>query len=385
MTIDRDLDGLLDRLKAEFAETAPLYDREARFPVENFQRLHQLGLVSLTVPVEDGGGGADLATAAKVVRAIGAAEPSTALVLTMQYLFQRNAAHNPRWPATMRDRVLRSAVKDGALGNALRVEPELGTPARGGLPSTIARRVDGGWRISGHKIFSTGVPLLTWLGVWGRTDDDEPLVGTFIVPRGTEGIRVVESWDHLGMRASGSHDVLFDDVFIPTDHAVDLQPAAVAATSGFRGDLLSWGTVLISELYQGVTEAARDWLVAFAVGRVPANLGASLSTLPRFQEVLGEIQTKLSVNRLLLDQAISGSISSPLDLGAIKYTVTNNAIAAVEAALSLSGNHGLSRHNPLERHYRNVLCSRIHTPQNDSILLGAGRAAFAAFEQRKVA
>jgi alkylation response protein AidB-like acyl-CoA dehydrogenase len=384
MTIHRDLDGLLDGLKAEFTETAPLYDREARFPVENFRRLHQLGLLSLTVPVGDGGGG-DLATAAKVVRAIGAAEPSTALVLTMQYLFQRNAAHNPRWPATMRDRVLRSAVKDGALGNALRVEPELGTPARGGLPATIARRVDGGWRISGHKIFSTGVPLLTWLGVWGRSDDDEPLVGTFIVPRGTEGIRIVESWDHLGMRASGSHDVIFDDVFIPTDHAVDLQPAAVAASAGFRGDLLSWGTVLISELYQGVAEAARDWLVAFAVGRVPANLGASLATLPRFQEVLGDIQTKLSVNRLLLDQAIAGNIASPLDLGAIKYTVTNNAIAAVEAAVSLSGNHGLSRHNPLERHYRNVLCSRIHTPQNDSILLGAGRAAFAAFEQRKVA
>jgi len=59
----------------------------------------------------------------------------------------------------------------------------------------------------------------------------------------------------------------------------------------------------------------------------------------------------------------------------VKYTVTSNAIRTLELALQLSGNHGLSRNNPLERHYRDVLCSRIHTPQNDSILTAAGRAA----------
>ena len=57
------------------------------------------------------------------------------------------------------------------------------------------------------------------------------------------------------------------------------------------------------------------------------------------------------------------------------YTVTGNAIRVVELALQLSGNHGLSRRNPLERHYRDVLCSRIHTPQNDAILVAAGKRA----------
>ena len=63
------------------------------------------------------------------------------------------------------------------------------------------------------------------------------------------------------------------------------------------------------------------------------------------------------------------------DSGLLKYSVTANAIRAVEIALQLSGNHGLSRQNPLERHHRDVLCARIHTPQNDAILVASGKAA----------
>ena len=84
---------------------------------------------------------------------------------------------------------------------------------------------------------------------------------------------------------------------------------------------------------------------------------------------------------MLLDQAAAevdaGHAPPAADSGLLKYTVTGNAIRAVELALQLSGNHGLSRNNPLERHYRDVLCSRIHTPQNDAILTAAGRAALA--------
>jgi alkylation response protein AidB-like acyl-CoA dehydrogenase len=110
-----------------------------------------------------------------------------------------------------------------------------------------------------------------------------------------------------------------------------------------------------------------------------------LSTLPRFQEALGSIETLLWVNRALLDRAIGAADrGEPLGVregNLLKFTVTNNAIAAVEKALELTGNHGLDRRNPLERHYRDVLCGRIHTPQNDAILTEAGRAAFAGVGQ----
>jgi alkylation response protein AidB-like acyl-CoA dehydrogenase len=87
----------------------------------------------------------------------------------------------------------------------------------------------------------------------------------------------------------------------------------------------------------------------------------------------------------LLDRAIEATDRAeplaPREGNLVKFTVTNNAISAVEKAIALTGNHGLDRRNPLERHYRDVLCGRIHTPQNDAILTEAGRAAFAAAEK----
>lgn len=172
---------------------------------------------------------------------------------------------------------------------------------------------------------------------------------------------------------------MLEDVAIPLDHAVDIRPAAEWADSVAHVDQQAWMAVLLGSLYDAVAQAARDWLVQFLNTRAPANLGAPLATLPRMQEAAGEIAAALRTNRVLLDHAAeaadAGTPLSTTDSGLLKYTVTGNAIRAVELALQLSGNHGLSRHNPLERHYRDVLCSRIHTPQNDSILLAAGRTA----------
>jgi alkylation response protein AidB-like acyl-CoA dehydrogenase len=271
-------------------------------------------------------------------------------------------------------------LRDGALINALRVEPELGTPARGGLPATTARRTPEGWRISGRKIYSTGIPRLTWLGIWAKSDDAEPLVGSWLVRRDTPGITVIENWDHLGMRATGSHEVIFDDVLVPLDHAVEVAPAGSAPD--LDASLLLWMSVLLSAIYDAVARAARDWLATWLEERVPANLGAPLSSLPRFQEALGQLDAWLFSNRVLIDAAANGAVPGA-DAFRVKYLVTNQAIQVVEKAIELSGNPGLSRTNPLQRHYRDVLCSRIHTPQNDTILVNSGKAAFAARAAKK--
>ncbi|TWB37524.1 acyl-CoA dehydrogenase family protein [Nitrospirillum pindoramense] len=368
------LDGILAGLTAEFAAGAAAHDRDGSFPFENFHSLHAQGLLALTVPPALGGAGADLATTLKVVRAVAKGDPATALVLVMQYLFHATADQRAVADAVYA-RVARDAVEKGALINALRVEPDLGTPARGGLPATVARRTADGWSISGHKLYSTGIPALTWLLVWARTDEPQPRVGGFLVHRDSPGIRVVETWDHLGLRASGSHDVILEDVPTPLDHALDLRAPGVA---GPRDALFgAWAAVLTAGIYDAVAEAARDWLIAFARQRVPSNLGAALSTLPRFQEAVGAIDGLLLSNRALLAAATRGETSA-VEAGLVKHLVTENAIQAVETAIRLTGNPGTTRHNPLERHYRDVLCGRIHTPQADAVLLGAGRAAFAA-------
>ena len=383
-------DVLLARLSARFARTAADHDRSGAFPRDNFTALHAQGLVALVAPAACGGGGASLEAARRVLAAVAYGEPATALILTMTWL-QHHAIgrSDSRWPAALRERVLRDAVADGALINALRVEPALGSPARGGLPATTARRDGDRWKLDGHKLYTTGIEGLRWLSVWGRTDEPEPRVGVFLVARDAPGVRVVPSWDHLGLRASGSHEVIFEQVAIPLDHAVDLRaPADWAPDAGSQTDIdahatqQAWMVVLLGTLYDAVARAARDWLLGFLNHRAPSGLGAPLASLPRVQESVGEIEALLRSNGVLLDAAAAevdaGHAPSATASGLLKYSVTNQAIRAVELALQLSGNHGLARQNPLERHYRDVLCSRIHTPQNDAILVAAGKGALAA-------
>ena len=364
-------------LAPRFAARAGLHDREASFPFENFKEVSEAGLLALTVPAALGGGGAGAREAARVLGIFAKADPSTALVLSMHYIQHLVMARNQRWPARLARKLAKETVEGVALINALRVEPDLGSPARGGLPATIARRTETGWRLTGRKIYSTGAPILKWYAVWAKTDEPEIRVGLFLVPAGLPGSRIEETWNHLGLRASGSHDVIFEDVAFPLDYEIDVRKPEEWATPDFTQGILS--AILVSSIYDGVARAARDWLVQFLKERVPANLGAPLASLPRAQEILGAIEARLAVNARLIDSFAGdfdgGVLLDATEASAIKLTVTNNAVAAVEDALSLSSNHGLTRANPLERHYRDVLCGRVHTPQDDATRVTLGRLA----------
>lgn len=365
-------------LAEDFAARAAGYDRDGAFPHANLAALRAAGLLALTVPLRLGGGGAGLARAAALVGTIGAGEPATALVLAMT-LLQHGLIHRDGspWPRAISDAVGRDAAARGALINALRVEPELGTPARGGLPATIARRDGEGWRVSGRKIYATGAPGLAYGVVFVRTDEPEVRTGSMLVPFGAPGIRIEETWDHLGLRASGSHDVVFEDVAVPGSHAVDLRPPA-----GWQvPDPLqqAWSCALLAALYDGVARAAQSWLVAFLRERRPGSLGAPLASLPRVHEAVGENERLLAVNARLIAglaaETDAGRVPAPREAGFVKVTVSENAIELVQRAAELCGNAALSRKNPLERHLRDVLCARIHWPQGDAVRSAAGRAA----------
>ncbi|HEX7875586.1 MAG TPA: acyl-CoA dehydrogenase family protein [Sphingobium sp.] len=370
---------LLDRITRQLGETAEQYDRSAQFPRANFDLLGREGLIGLTVPREYGGRGAGLSDALRVLGAVAKGEPSTALILFMTYHYHATPARARGWPQDIYEQLARQAVEGRGLIGGLRVEPELGTPVRGGLPATVARRTADGWAISGVKIYSTGSTGLDWFSVWAKTDEESPRVGNFLVRSDSPGVTIEPAWDHLGMRATVSHAVHFADTPAPLDHAVDIRPPEQwAAGAGDPGHAI-WNALSISAIYDGVARAARDWLRAYLNDRVPSNLGASLATLPRVQEKFGEIETLLQVNRTLIRDAAArhdaGDAPGGVEVNTIKYVTTANAIRAVEIGLELTGNPGISRTNPLERHYRDVLCSRIHSPQTDTILVAAGRAA----------
>jgi alkylation response protein AidB-like acyl-CoA dehydrogenase len=364
-------------LSQSFAGRAAEHDRDATFPFENFEELRTAGLLNVTVPVEYGGLGAGLATVCRITREIARGDASTALVLNMHYMRHANIARAGRWPLNVHARICRESVDGIALINSLRVEPELGTPARGGLPATTATKTGEGWSLSGHKIYTTGSPILRYYLVWARTAGDQPWLGNFLVPASTPGCTILETWDHIGMRATGSHDVVFDNAEIPGEYAVDVHPlSAMPPPDPWEG---SWNGVGIATLYHGIATPARDWLVDYLNERAPTNLGAPLATLPRMQSAVGEIQALLYANERLIDtyaaEVDAGKAGTAAQAPLIKYIATNNAIRAVDIALGLVGNPGLSRHHPLERYHRDVLCSRIHTPQDDTVTLNAGRMA----------
>lgn len=370
--------AIAEGLARRFATRAAHFDLTAEFPFENFEALRDAGLTALLVPGRLGGQGQGLQQALAVVSAIAKGEPSTALILAMHYVHHGVMARVERWPAPVQERLQLESASRLALINSVQVEPRLGSPAHGGRPETIARRVGNEWLISGHKTYATGLPGLSWLSVLAVTDEAEPRLASFLVRGDAPGLRQVETWNATGMRASASHDLILDDVAVPLDHATAWQPASEPLRRDPHSGL--WFFPLIAAVYDGVARSARDWLVDFAQGHAPAALGAPLSSLPRFQDAIGRIEILLATNaRLLasLGRDIDEGRQVGGDPGYVRHVVIDNAVAITELALELGGNPGVSRNSPLERHHRDALTGRAHAPQNALIRVGAAKAALA--------
>ena len=203
--------------------------------------------------------------------------------------------------------------------------------------------------------------------------------GYRLVDPGAPGIEIVPEWEHLGMRATVSHKVSFRDTPTLAGHAIDLRlPAEWGPIPGAVNSAQAWNSLALATIYDG---AARDWLARYLNDRVPSNLGTPLACLPRIQEKFGEIEALLNTNRALIESAAAaidtGHGPDANGINLIKHVANTNAIRAVEIGLELTGNPGISRNNPLERHYRDVLCSLIHSPQADTVLVNAGKPGLA--------
>jgi alkylation response protein AidB-like acyl-CoA dehydrogenase len=373
----------LDRLPevtAALAARAAGHDRDGSFPADGIAAVDAAGLLTATVAPRYGGPGTGLGGTVTILRTLGRGDPSVALVAAMTLFTHAAQAAEGSWPEPLYAQVLAEAAERPVLINALRVEPELGTPARGGLPATTARRDGDGWSLTGRKIFSTGAEGLRWMAVWARTDETPARVGSFLVRADAPGIRVERTWDHLGLRASRSDDVIFTDTPVPYGATAGLAEPGPGA--GAPVMLLAWNALGLTALYLGVADAARDWLAGFLTERTPAALGRPLATLPRFQAAVGEIEAGLAAAgdlvAALAERVDAGEPAAIARAPIAKLTGTRAAIGAVEQAVALVGNHGLTRRNPLERHYRDVLCARVHTPQDDSVVAAAGRSVLQA-------
>ncbi|MFJ2829768.1 acyl-CoA dehydrogenase family protein [Streptomyces sp. NPDC087263] len=369
---------MTSRITLRLAELAPEYDRSATFPAESLQAVHEAGLLTATVGERYGGPGGRVAETARILHTLGQGDPSVALITAMTLNTHARQAVQPHWPDELYASLLRESEKRPVLINHARVEPDLGSPARGGLPATLARRTADGWSLSGRKRFVTGADGLDWFLVWATTDEPEPRVGTFLVPGGSLGIEIADRWDQLGLRASGSHDVAFHGVEIPYENVIGLGPHGPAAEQDNRA-----GAALhlpLAALYLGVARAAQAFFHTFAHSRVPANLGHPVARTERFRRTAGEIEVLLAAAEQLvfggaaLVDASDSSYTPEQALGA-RVLADRHGVRAVELAVRLLGNPGLARGNPLERHFRDIQCAPVHAPQEDISLLAIGTKA----------
>ncbi|GER88844.1 putative acyl-CoA dehydrogenase YdbM [Dictyobacter vulcani] len=370
-----------------FAARALEHDWEGRFPLENFHDLHQAGYLTLSLPQNLGGQGASLLDLAHAQYRLAQGDASTALVVCMHLMHVGRLVGGRAELPPVIIQLCQDVVEKGAMINSAVSEPATGSPSRGGRPQTTARRqADGSWRITGRKNFSTGSHALSYFIVGCSIEDEageasglEPLKaerGNFLVPESVEGVSIIDTWNTVGMRGSGSNDLLLENVQLGPEAYMDAQLSAIPDLQKRQG---AW-TLVLAAGYLGIAQAARDEAVRFARSRRPNSLKQSIASVPHIQDKVGRIEVLLLESQATLfglAERYSQDIES-VDLalvGAAKYLAVNNAVEIIDLAMRVVGAASLSLSSPLQRYYRDIRAGLHNPPMDDAALAALAKRA----------
>lgn len=367
------------KLAEAFSQRAAKHDEEGSFPHENIADLKASGYVTWTVPKAFGGEEISLYELLLHQEQLARGDGSTALAIGWHVGMILNLRASHAFPEPVFAEVCESVVRDKKLINSCATEPATGSPSRGGRPQTTAVRKEGGYVLNGRKTFSTLSPALGWVLVTAGIQDSLD-VGEFLA-RG-EDIEVKETWNVMGMRASGSHDILLKDVFVPDAHLI----AASQSGNAKRRSQDGGGWMLhIPACYLGVALAARDFAVHYAATYQPNSLPHPISEVSHVQNKLGQMELLLlNARTLMYDLARRWDEASEAErpklrtqLGAVKVQATNAAVQVVDLAMRVVGARGLWRDLPLERFYRDVRAGLHNPPMEDVVYTSLAKAAVA--------
>ena len=203
----------------------------------------------------------------------------------------------PFWPEELYAHVLRDSAERPQLLNAVRAEPELGAPARGGLPATVARRTADGWSVSGHKGFATGSEGLAYHLVWVVTDEAEPAHRSRHRARATPPASGSNARGITSACGRAPPTTSSTTTFACRSRT---SAGAPVGTVPNNGGALGAFAVAVPALYVGVAKAALAAFVDFTRERVPTSLGRPIATLERIQSVAGEAQAQIVQAELVL-------------------------------------------------------------------------------------
>jgi len=351
-----------------FAVAAATHDAEGSFPHEHIAALRASGYVRWTTPRIYGGEEISLYEFLLHQERLAQGDGSTALAIGWHVGMMLNLRASSAFAEPLFAEVCHSVVERGALINSCASEPVTGSPSRGGRPETEAKVVPGGYVISGRKTFSTLSPALDWILVTAGLVSDTR-VGEFLV-RGAD-IRIVETWNVLGMRATGSHDIVLENVFVPESHVVSLMQPGEKSKRGADGG--GW-MLHIPACYLGIAMAARNFAMHFAATYQPNSLPHPIAEVSHVAQKLGQLELELLAARTLMyDVAGRWDRATPRErlalrpyLAAAKTLATNTAIDVVDEAMRVVGARSLSKSLVLERLYRDVRAG-LHNPPMDDV------------------
>jgi len=339
-------------LAPKLAERAADIDQNDRFVGENYALLKEAGLVEAGVPRELGGGGAEVPELAEMLRVLARACGSTALAFSMH----THQVAIPAWRWRHQKVAATEPLLRRVAAERLVLLSSGGSDWIGG--SGKAEKVEGGYRVTARKVFTSGAEAgnILMTGAIHEADDGSRSVLHFGVPMKADGVHVEDTWRTLGMRGTASNDVVIENLFIPDANVAFARKAGewhpvfqIIATIAFP---------LIYAVYLGVAESARDIAVGIAKGKPEPDLSLA-----------GRMDTELRAaqmaHRWMLDivarNAPSAETVNEVMIG--RTLVARHAIKAVELAMELAGGASFYRKTGLERRFRDIQAARFHPLQ----------------------
>ncbi|BBH65081.1 acyl-CoA dehydrogenase [Actinoplanes sp. OR16] len=354
------------RLAPRFAARAAATDRDGSFPVDDFAELRDAGFFGLMVPSRLGGSGAGFTEYAEVAYELARGNGATALVFNMHASVTgalgsisdglAEALGLPAEALEARDEHLKAAAGGSWYAVAM---SERGAGSRLSKLTTTYEPVDGGYRITGSKTFCSGAGQADAYLVAARSAGDPTQVSQFLVPAG-DGLRVEETWDSLGMRATGSHDL-----------HIDVRVPASSLLGGVEGLALvavqlapHWMVASYAAVYVGVARAAVDAAIDHVLSR-------KLDHLPAIRARIGRADAAVSAAHLAVREAARRVDAAPGDAETNRWVWRAKLLAGTTAAevaasmLEAAGTSAMRRGHPLERLYRDARAGSLQPATSD--------------------
>ncbi|MCG3039914.1 acyl-CoA/acyl-ACP dehydrogenase [Streptomyces sp. S1A] len=360
--------ALAEELAATFRERAAEYDRKAAFPYRNIDDLRNAGYLRLTVPRELGGLGGDLGDMAAAQERLAAGCASTALTVNMHLSMAGQLAR--AWRTTGDERA-RRMLADIADGNVV-LMGATAEPGHALVRSTgaKARKVDGGYLVTGDKTFGTGSAVMTHMTSMAEYRDhpDGPHVLVFRIPADSPGIRVLDgTWNTSALRATRSESIELRDVMVPEENVITSFPVGTLDGSLLQ-TVWGWAMPTFAAVYLGVAVGAYEQCVRDVLSR-------GWEERPYVRTTLAECEALIETSRALIDRTTGEVMGNALwnELGIqqgmsrvvlAKTVGTNNAVAVVDHVIRLIGTPALRPGSVYERAHRDVRAGTMHPYSN---------------------